>query len=109
MHATICRLFECTMYIIHVRLSCILPAVIVYLYSACMCKGTLWQVFIGVYRLGYRQSCWYFLPQRCKLLPLSPSLWFNSCYFELCYISNRVKFQYFVTELEEGKHFVNIK
>jgi hypothetical protein len=43
-----------------------------------MCKGTLRQVFIIVYRLWIQYVMLVFLTQLCELLPLSPSLWFNS-------------------------------
>jgi hypothetical protein len=42
------------------------------------CKGTLRQVFIKVYRLEIYSVMLVFSTQLCELLPLSPSLWFNS-------------------------------
>ncbi len=38
----------------------------------------LWQVFIRVYRLEIQSVMLVFSTQFCELLPLSPSLWFNS-------------------------------
>jgi hypothetical protein len=37
-------------------------------------KGTLWQVFIRVYRLEIQSVMLVFSTQLCELLPLSPSL-----------------------------------
>ncbi len=42
------------------------------------CKETLWQVFIRVYKLEIQAVMLLFWTQLCELLPLSPSLWFNS-------------------------------
>ncbi len=42
------------------------------------CKGTWRQVFIRVYRLEIQSVMLAFSTQFCELLPLSPSLWFNS-------------------------------
>jgi hypothetical protein len=42
------------------------------------CKGTLRQVFIGVYRLEIQSVMMVFSTQLSELLPLSPSLWLNS-------------------------------
>ncbi len=40
-------------------------------------KGTLRPVYIWVYSLEKQSVMLVFSPQLCKLLPLSPSLWFN--------------------------------
>jgi hypothetical protein len=42
------------------------------------CKGTLRQVFIEVYILEIQSVLLVFSNQLCELLPVSPSLWFNS-------------------------------
>jgi hypothetical protein len=42
------------------------------------CKGILRQVFIRVYRLELQLFMLLFSTQLCKLLPFSPSPWFNS-------------------------------
>jgi len=42
------------------------------------CKGTLRQLFIRVYRLDIHSVKLIFSTQLCELLPLQPSLWFNS-------------------------------
>jgi hypothetical protein len=43
-----------------------------------ICKGTLRQVFVRVYRLGIQSVVLVFSTQLWELLPLSPSPWFNS-------------------------------
>jgi hypothetical protein len=45
------------------------------------CKGTLRQVFIRVYRLEIQSVMFVFSTQLCELLPLYPSLCFNSSLF----------------------------
>ncbi len=42
------------------------------------CKGTLPQVFIRVYKLEIQSVMLVFSTQLCELLPLLPTLWFNS-------------------------------
>jgi hypothetical protein len=42
------------------------------------CKGTLWQVFIGVYRLEIQSVMLVFSTQLYDLLLLQPYLYFNS-------------------------------
>jgi hypothetical protein len=41
-------------------------------------KGTLREMFIRVYRLEIQSVLLVFSTQLCELLPLQPSLWFNS-------------------------------
>ncbi len=43
-----------------------------------ICKGTLRQVFIRVFRLEIQSAMLVYSTQLCELLPLQPSLWFNS-------------------------------
>jgi hypothetical protein len=41
-------------------------------------EGTLRQIFIRVYGLKIQSVMLVFSTQRCELLPLQPSLWFNT-------------------------------